>query len=79
MHRIRVVSLTHLQVLYQLWPSKEWWDHTKSAKPLPKRDASGNIMHERMPRDWKPRELLDFPILRNLDTVKILPRELLTL
>ena len=55
--------------MYQLWPSKEWWDHTKSAKPLPKRDANGNIMYERTPRDWEPRELLDFPILRNLDTV----------
>ena len=62
-------SLTYLQVCYQLWPSKEWWDHTKSARPLPKRDIYGNIMYERTPRQWAPRELLDYPILRNLDTV----------
>ncbi|KAM0801054.1 hypothetical protein BDR22DRAFT_907134 [Usnea florida] len=62
-------SLTCLQVFYQLWPSKEWWNHTRSARPLPKRDVYGNIMYERTPRQWAPRELLDYPILRNLDTI----------
>ncbi|CAD6594045.1 MAG: hypothetical protein ASARMPREDX12_007992 [Alectoria sarmentosa] len=56
-------------VFYQLWPSKEWWDHTKSAKPVPKRDANGRIMLERSPRSWAPRELLDFPILKDLDRI----------
>ncbi|KAF6224640.1 hypothetical protein HO173_012983 [Letharia columbiana] len=57
------------EVFYHLWPSKEWWDHAKSAKPPQKIDANGNLMFERTPRDWAPRPLLDFPILKNLDTI----------
>ena len=64
------VLLMRLQVFYQLWPSKEWWDHAKSVKPPQKMDVNGNVMCERTPRSSAPRVLLDYPILRNLDTVR---------
>ncbi|MCJ1269747.1 hypothetical protein MMC22_009640 [Lobaria immixta] len=51
-------------VLYQLYPTKEWYDFKKSDRPLQKIDEDGNPMVEPFPHPSSaPRPLLDFPIL----------------
>ena len=63
-----------LQVCYLLNPPDEWEAFKKGPLPPQKLDIYGSPIYERYP--WPgigPRPLLDFPVLRNIDTVCGLP------
>ena len=62
------------QVCYVLTPPIEWETFRRSPLPPQKLDESGQPMWERYPWPGTPaRPLLDFPILRNIDTVRGYP------